>query len=266
MSIFKKSESINSVIVGDIPDNQHTLSFDRGCEGSSRFNGDLLEKQKTANKDCETVARRETKAVNVLRALLLVLLLVTATLASMGVYFYTSNDEKQDFEANYKANAHRIIGSFHDAVERRLGATNSMATAITSYALDTKQTFPFVTVPNFEIRGSDLRVQADAIIVHWLPLVTDETRTAWEEYALTNRAQIDEAFEQDTIRRKRQDDEFGLTNSSGTGSRILQQSQKETILDDGTGYHPRIWSNGATSPRGDEPKGRGPFLPLWQRR
>jgi hypothetical protein len=265
MSIFKKCESTNSAIVGDIPDAQHTLSFDRGCEGSSRFNGNLR-KQKTANKDCETVARRETKAVNVLRALVLLLLLVSATLASVGVYFYTSNAEKQKFEAAYTANAHRMIGSFHDAVERQLGAINSMATTITSYALDTKQTFPFVTVPNFEIRGSDLRVQADAIAVLWSPLVTDETRTAWEEYALTNRAQIDEAFEQDTKRRKIQDDEFGLTNSSGTGSRMLQQSQKETILDDGTGYHSRIWSNGAISPKGDKPEGSGPFLPGWQTR
>jgi hypothetical protein len=141
-----------------------------------------------------------------------------------------------------------------------------MATAITSYALDTKQAFPFVTVPNFEIRGSDLRVQADSLTVQWMPLVTDETRTAWEEYTLTNRAQIDEAFEQDTKRSKIQDDEFGLTNSTATGRRMLQQVQKESILDDGTGYHPRIWSNGATSPIGDEPEGSGPFLPRWQRR
>jgi hypothetical protein len=67
---------------------------------------------------------------------------------------------------------------------RRLGAINSMATAITSYALDTKQTFPFVTIPHFEIRGSDLRIQADAAIILWTPLVTDETRVAWEDYAL----------------------------------------------------------------------------------
>jgi hypothetical protein len=265
MSIFKKCFRCNKVIVGDIPDEQLTLSFGSGCEGSSRFNGDL-KKQKTANKECETVTRRETKGVKVLRALVLVLLLVTATLASVGVYFYTSNDEKQEFKADYKANAHRIIGSFHDAVERRLGAINSMATAITSYALDTKQAFPFVTVPHFEIRGSDLRVRANTIFVQWMPLVTDETRTAWEEYTLTNRAQIDEAFEQDTKRSKIQDDEFGLTNSTATGRRMLQQVQKESILDDGTGYHPRIWSNGATSPIGDEPEGSGPFLPRWQRR
>jgi hypothetical protein len=151
-------------------------------------------------------------------------------------------------------------------VVRRLGAINSMATTITSYALDTNQTFPFVTIPHFEIRGSDLRVQANAAIIRWMPLVTDETRVAWEDYALANRHHVDKSFEEDAKQREKQDDEFGLTNTTGTGDRMLQVSQQETILDDGTGYHPRLWSVGAVSPRGDEPEGSGPYLPIWQRR
>jgi hypothetical protein len=141
-----------------------------------------------------------------------------------------------------------------------------MATAITSHSLDTKQTFPFVTIPDFEKRGSDLRAQADATTISWTPLVTDETRVAWEEYALTNRFQIDEAFLEDAKLREKQDDEFGLTNTSSTGIRMLQQSQQETILDDGTGYHPSIWSSGGTGLVGDAPEGSGPYLPLWQGR
>jgi hypothetical protein len=46
----------------------------------------------------ETLARKETKRVNVLRALVLVLLLVATTLTSVGVYRYTSNEEKHNFE------------------------------------------------------------------------------------------------------------------------------------------------------------------------
>jgi hypothetical protein len=169
------------------------------------------------------------------------------------------------FESGYQSNAQRIVESFHDAVERRLGAINSMATAITSHSLDAKQTFPFVTIPNFEIRGSDLRVQADATGIAWLPLVTDETRDAWEEYALINRSQIDEAFVEDVKRREKQDDEFGQTNTSSTGNRMLQQSQQENILN-GTGYHPRIWSIGAIGPPGVDAEGSGPYLPIWQGR
>jgi hypothetical protein len=264
MRVVKKRQS-SSINIAAIPNEEPTSSGSRRSSESYRVDGDL---RKRAKKDCEadykTLARTETKIVNVLRALVLLLLLVTATLTSIGVYRYTSNDEKQNFEVAYQANAERIIKSFHDAVVGRLEAINSMATAITSYALDTKQTFPLVTIPHFEIKGSDLRVQADAAIVHWMPLVTDDTRVAWEEYALINRFQMDEAFLVDEKQREKQDDEFGLTNTTSTDDRMLQQSQQETILDDGTGYHPSIWSVGATRP--NEPEGSGPYLPLWQSR
>jgi hypothetical protein len=275
----KKRQSISNSSMHDIDTPNQEPAF----HGSSRreseeprpdARSDLRKRcanHKNSKESCEpqyeTLARKETKRVNVLRVLVLVLLLVTATLTSVGVYRYTSHEEKQNFEVDYQANAERIIESFHNAVVGRLGAINSMATAITSYALDAKQTFPLVTIPHFEIKGSDLRVQADAAIVHWMPLVTDDTRVAWEEYALAKRSQIDEAFQIDAKRRVKQDSEFGLTNTTtSTDDRMLQQSQQETILDDGTGYHPSIWSVGSVTSRGDEPEGSGPYLPLWQRR
>jgi uncharacterized protein (UPF0333 family) len=263
MSAVKKRQSSKTTI--EAFSNQEPTSPRSRGSGESRVDCDL---RKRAKEDCETdyktLARRETKIVSALRVLVLFLLLVTATLTSIGVYFHTSNEETQKFESTYQANAQRIVESFHDAVERRLGAINSMATAITSYSLDAKQTFPFVTIPNFEIRGSDLRVQADAANVFYMPLVTDETRVAWEDYALANRNQFGESFQEDLKQREAQDDAFGFSNTTST--RMLQQSQQENILDDGTGYHTRIWSNGAIAPRQDEPEGSGPYLPIWQAR
>jgi hypothetical protein len=261
---FKEQELTSNSSIDDINiQNQEPVSLGRNRESKEPRSDTRSESCETAH---ETLARKETKAVNVLRVIVLVLLLVTATLTSVGVYLYTSNEEKHNFEVEYQANAERIIESFHDAVARRLGAINSMATAITSYALDTNQTFPFVTIPHFEIRGSDLRVQADVSSLQWTPLVTDETRVAWEDYALENRYQVEKSFQEDSKQRKKQDDEFGLANTTSTGDRMLQHSQQLTILDDRTGYHPSIWSVGAVSPRGDEPEESGPYLPLWQRR
>lgn len=216
--------------------------------------------------NCEnntTIASRETRAVNFLRILVLVLLGMTACLTSIGIYRYTQSHEVEMFETEYEMNAYRIIEYFNDAVERKLAAINAMSTSITSSALDAKEEFPFVTIPDFALKGADLRIQADAITIHWMPLVTDETREEWETYSLENRQQIDEAFLEDKKHRIKQDIEFGLSD----GDRLLQESPRnETILDDGTGFHPRIYSNGATVPKGDEEDGSGPYLPLWQRR
>jgi hypothetical protein len=58
------------------------------------------------NQDCceiayDTLARKETKAVNVLRVVVLVLLLLTKTLTSVGLYLQISNEEKHGFEVEY---------------------------------------------------------------------------------------------------------------------------------------------------------------------
>jgi hypothetical protein len=67
---------------------------------------------------------------------------VTATLTSVGVY-YTSNEETHNFESSYlssqRATNRRIVSRCRRAP---IGSVNSMATAITSHALDAKQAFP----------------------------------------------------------------------------------------------------------------------------
>lgn len=120
-----------------------------------------------------------------------------------------------------------MIESFHSAVESRLGASHALATTITSYALDTQNEFPFVTLPNFAIRGSAFRISADAMGVHWVPLVTEAKRQAWEAYAEANRFQIDEAFLEDAKLRKKQDEEFGLFVDDRR-SRKFQDTQERT--------------------------------------
>lgn len=83
-------------------------------------------------------------------------------------------------------------------------------------------------------------------------LATDDTRVAWEVYALVNRHQISKPFEEDSNQREAQDDEreaqddaFGFTSTTGTGDRMLQQLKQGSVLAGGTGNNPRIWSNGA---------------------
>ena len=126
-----------------------------------------------------------------------------------------------------------------------------------------------MTLPDFELLAANLRIQTGAAVVHWALLVTDEMRDRWKLYALLNRFQIDEAFESDREFKTKQNAEFGLNED--TNRRLLygtdERRTEETIfLDDGTGFHPRNYSVGAISPRGEKPEGSGPFLPLWQRR
>ena len=227
------------------------LNMEQGSlddEGSVVSSVDLDNAQQEAlSKQKKSLARQETRAVSFLRPLVLCSLLLTATLVAVGVYLYASNDEQEEFESAFEIHANEIIESFHDAVEQRLGAIGTLSDDITTYAQDMKETFPFVTVSNFAVRGANLRVHAEALIVHWAPLVTEANRIKWEEYAMYNRFQINDAFDQDTLMRENQDEFFGLSMESedgGGATRKLQEQQQvvdPNILQDGTGYHKRIY-------------------------
>lgn len=235
----------------------------------------------------ENASASITKAVVVLRTTVLVLLICTATILSVGVFFYTKNNEERQFETHYEMDALRVLDSVQHAVEYQLGAIGTFANSITSHALATNQTFPMVTIPHFALRGADVRVQAAASVIHWLPLVTDDKRDEWEKYAFENRFQIDKAFEQDQQLRQQQDIALGLEhehehehgiilndaeatadmrNDSGSDRLLQKTPQDNYTLNDGTGYHPRIHSVGSVTEEGDDPDGSGPFLPQWQRR
>jgi hypothetical protein len=205
-----------------------------------------------------------TRSINILRFVTFILLLSIAILASLIVYRYTENYEQEKFESNYLTNAQLVVESFHETVERKLGAVNTLADSITSHALSTGEKFPRVTMPNFSVHGGNARVHADSLIVEYAPIVTDDTREEWEEYALANRFKFDEAYEQDVELRNGQDEKFGIVVNYTSDPRPL--GPNETVLDDITNYHPRIWSNGVVTPQGDEKEGTGPYLPIWQRR
>lgn len=218
----------------------------------------------------EKVAASETKLVNLLRLVLVMLLASVTVVVSVGVYKLTAKDERDRFEEHVETYSTRILESVQHSISERLQAISGMATSLTSHALATGQTFPMVTIPDFELRGSSLRTMAQTHAIHYMPVVHDHQREAWEAYAMERRGQIDQAFVADTQHRQRQDAALGFDTrrrqQDEPSSQNLVQNTTETILEDGTGYHTRIWSNGAITPKGDEQEDAGPYLPLWQRR
>ena len=83
----------------------------------------------------------------------------------------------------YEASAERVIQSFHESVSRLLAGVDAGAVAITSFALDTGTNFPYVTVPDWELRAANTRVITKSITMQWFPLVQEEDRLGWEAHA-----------------------------------------------------------------------------------
>jgi signal transduction histidine kinase/CheY-like chemotaxis protein len=224
----------------------------------------------------EYLSPQETKPIAVLRLAVVITWLLAAIIMSYWVYVSAVANQFQYFQSQCQVDTEKILESFHLTIDKRLAAANALATSVTMYAKYSNSTFPFVTMPDFVVPGSNTRILADALDVTWLPLVTDETRDEWEQYAYENRHHADEAFALDADLRRREDIRLGYNG----GNRHLEQDPEDTqntteilvegrgsaietnfVLRDGTNYHPQIFSPEAFSA---VPDGSGLYLPIWQ--
>ncbi|CAB9511379.1 Receptor-type guanylate cyclase gcy [Seminavis robusta] len=226
----------------------------------------------------------KTQVVRIWRVIVFLILFVAAVSVCVGLYAYARNKEHESFETSFRTNGIRVIQAFSDGIERKLVAFGSMSNAMTSYVLSTPDVeFPFVTFPNFEMLGADVRVAALAVVLHYAPLVTDDKRKAWEAWAMENRFQVDKAFAQESRYRKTQDEYFANIlgeqdeEQQRDSTRLLQHQANQTAqngshnlsaqedpplitiinntVQDGTKYRPQL----------NRPPGSGPYFPRWQR-
>jgi hypothetical protein len=208
----------------------------------------------------ESLAQAETRAVKLLRTCMVVCLLASASAVSTGAYRLMRNEEKEDLNTSFQENAIQLIKAFHEGLERNMRAVASMSTVITSYANQANLSFPFIEVPDFELRGANLRTQLGSGAVIYAPLVTDETRSEWEDYALQHRDHIDVAYEKESL--YRMDLDSGQERrKEHSNRRSIDYNQGPQVLGDGTGYHPKIFQDNR-----DISMGNGPYMPVWQRR
>lgn len=187
-------------------DDDDDVDIDENPTTNHRVQAALAEKKSLAQ-------TTENRVVGSLRIYLLLFLAVTAGLVGWGTYHYTAQVEIDEFETRFTSIAGSVSDSFHNAVERKLGALDAMSVTLTSHALQSGQSFPMVTLPDFETRAANTRILADGVYVFWLPYVTDDKRAAWEVYASQHYTHIYEAYAAETRLRTVQDQSFGLTES-----------------------------------------------------
>jgi hypothetical protein len=118
-------------------------------------------------------------------------------------------------------------------------AVESLSRVFTSYTVATNTTWPYVTIPNFEVLGEDVIKMAGVVSVILSPLVSEVEREGYEVFATYN---------QDWI----------TPSVLYTTGEILPQGNK--------GIPTKIYQINETTD-GTIPKvdnGPGPFLPVWQ--
>jgi hypothetical protein len=141
------------------------------------------------------VGRREDKALFKLKILFVLLLVIAAIVAGVVVFNYLKRYEQNEFRSNFEYLSKEIKDKVQYNVQSKLEAINSLAHTIQSFAINTNQTWPFVTVPFFEEHVVGMKTLTDAYGVQLFPVIKNSTmRQLWEEYVVTRNDWINTSY------------------------------------------------------------------------
>jgi hypothetical protein len=196
----------------------------------------------SADSVADSIAKKDTTAACLMRVLVIALFIFMSVFVPIVIFLTARNNEQENFESEFDALATKVVDSFEFNVARKLGAIDSLDISITSYAVGTNSTFPFVTLPDFDLRAANTLALADTLSVAFVPLVTQANRAEWESYSVDNEAWITTALNRQTAsvgRRAQAPETIGLSTPVITA----------------------FAEDGALVP---QPDGAGPYFPLWQ--
>jgi hypothetical protein len=202
--------------------------------------------------DTVVLAQNESKAVSRLRIAVVSVLIASTVAVSVIAFTYLKRNEAKNFEDSYYDQANVVLEAVRIKSNRRIGTVRSFAEALTSHAVSNGQTWPNVTLPDFERQGTATTRLADIMSLILVPIVSDWQRDGWEEYSIQNQAWLPEGLEvQREEAEKRGDLEIGFGSGGGGSPDPDDLSIPEKIH--------RV--DGLAPAQEDGP---GPYLPQWQ--
>ena len=224
---------------------------------------------------------------NVVRSKALVLLFLTLAAAMSGIatYRFTSHSERSDFHSQVRSHKSRlhsailhlqallthtcslthftnplILSKLEDyaseiievsqiTAKQIFATTNAMSITTTSYALDQKLTWPYVTIPHFGQRGDQILELSGALFLALSPLVPKNQLIDWESYSIKNQGWIDPTYDEDVDANKYNSTESLITpyvfqwNTSN-----VRVTEDNAAGDEDIEYYAPIWQIAKINP------------------
>jgi hypothetical protein len=140
------------------------------------------------------IASKQNKAVRRVRYAVALVLLLAAAVVSLSVFYYTRSEEITTFDQHFMDQGTKVVDTFSQNAERRLEALQAFSQQITSYALHSNSTWPFVTLPDFERHAVYTLKLAEVVALLTFPIITAETRAEWQTYSVANQGWLAEGL------------------------------------------------------------------------
>ena len=213
----------------------------------------------TGGKDSKTAAR--------LRVLVIILFITLIVVVPTALYLTTRKTEVNGFENAYRRLASKVVDSVEFHLASKLTSLDSFRIAITSHAISSNATWPYVTNPNYDLRANSAREIGAMLSVNFHALVTENNREAWENYTMENidwlwQAQSNSRHRLLAPSRRELNEEKDSTTSPD--KKEEESSHQQVITDiSKAGFSKEIHmlhpSQGAMVDTSD-----GPYMPIWQ--
>ncbi len=137
------------------------------------------------------LARRETENVNRLRYLVLAILFMAAAGVSVLVFHISKQSEKEEMESQFVSASERLSEAFDGIRTERIATLASLAVAAIAHGVDHSRDWPFVSLSSYQQRAFTAKQNSGVLQVSIAPFVSREDRTLWEEYVVSNEAEVD---------------------------------------------------------------------------
>jgi len=173
--------------------NDHSSSF-----GTEMGDGEMDKRvqNERVEEEAKMMAQSETKAVRGLKMLVFLVLALSALAVSLAAYYYAHGEEYSNFETRFDDDATKVLATLGRGLfDTTLAAVDIFMVGMTSYAASTNQTFPFVTIPNFEAKASRIRELSKTIVLSVYPFVASEQRGDWENYGAEHNAWVNQSMQ-----------------------------------------------------------------------
>lgn len=160
---------------------ENSKSMEFTTASSDHFTANHSHKR-TSSYSAASKWRSESRWVRLSKYGVLVFLAVTCAGCATGMYFLTKASEAAHFAEEFDDAANELIAISYQEANNFFDAVESFGATLTSYAMDTQNDFPFVTIPHFAHRGQNLRSITGATFLSWNPFVDPQNVAAWTNY------------------------------------------------------------------------------------
>jgi hypothetical protein len=133
------------------------------------------------------IAKRQSTFVFYVKRLVIGTMLVSSAIISAAMYISRSNGETDELKSQMFGTTRLIKNSFVHIAERSIEAMAALKVSAVSQGIEEGyNSWPFVTIPNFQERAKIVHDSSKSIFVAVHPVVSDKNRYMWEQFVVGN--------------------------------------------------------------------------------